>query len=298
MTDSHDLPPAAEGPRPAPEEARVANEQTRAAWEANAAYWDRRIGEGNDFVETLIWPVTRHLLDLRPGQRVLDAACGNGLYARRVAALGAEVVAFDFSANLIARARERTRAQERTPEHGERIQYHVLDATDEEALLALGGGTFDGAFDAAMCNMALFDIADIGPLLRALSRLLRPGGRFVFSVMHPCFNNAYTTHVAEMEDREGETVFTYGIKVKRYMTPGAAKGAAIRGQPKPQLYFHRPLHVLLASVFEAGFVLDALEERAFPPDHPPGSHPLTWGPTLSEIPPVLIARARRRTKDE
>ena len=46
-------------------------------------------------------------------------------------------------------------------------------------------------------------------------------------------------------------------------------------------------------MFEAGFVIDALEERAFPPDHPPGSHPLTWGPALSEIPPVLIARARR-----
>jgi SAM-dependent methyltransferase len=194
-------------------------------------------------------------------------------------------VAFDFSANLIARARERTFATEPTGQ----MEYHVLDATDESALLALGEGTFD----AAMCNMALFDMADIDPLLRALSRLLRPGGRFVFSVMHPCFNNAYTTHVAEMEDRDGETVFTYGIKVTRYVTPGAAKGAAIRGQPVPQLYFHRPLQVLLASVFDAGFVIDALEERAFPPDHPPGSHPLTWGPSLSEIPPVLVARARR-----
>jgi 2-polyprenyl-3-methyl-5-hydroxy-6-metoxy-1,4-benzoquinol methylase len=276
---------AGEGTRTATEEARAANQETRDAWEANAAYWDQRIGEGNDFVETLIWPVTQRLLDLRPGQRVLDAACGNGLYARRAAAVGAEVVAFDFSANLIARANKHT------VEHKERIQYHVLDAMDEAALLALGEGTFD----AAMCNMALFDIADIDPLLRALDRLLRPGGRFVFSVMHPCFNNAYTTHVAEMEDREGETVFTYGIVVRRYMTPGAAKGAAIRGQPVPQLYFHRPLQALLASVFAAGFVLDALEERAFPPDHPPGSHPLTWGPTLSEIPPVLIARARRWT---
>jgi 2-polyprenyl-3-methyl-5-hydroxy-6-metoxy-1,4-benzoquinol methylase len=274
MTASHDL--------------YRANQETREAWEANAAYWDRRMGEGNDFVETLIWPVTRRLLDLRPGQRVLDAACGNGLYARRAAALGAEVVAFDFAANLIALARAHT------SEHKGRIDYRVLDATDEAALLALG----EGAFDAAMCNMALFDIADIDPLLHALSRLLRPDGRLVFSVMHPCFNNAYTAHVAEMEDRDGEAVFTYGIKVVRYMTPGAARGAAIRGQPQPQLYFHRPLQVLLGSLFAAGFVIDALEERAFPPDHPPGSHPLTWGPTLSEIPPVLVARARRPTKDD
>ena len=263
----------------------TANEETRAAWEENAAYWDTRIGEGNDFVETLIWPVTRRLLELQPCQRLLDAACGNGLYARRVAALGIDVVAFDFSANLIQLARERTVA------HQDRIDYRVLDATDEPALLALGEGTFD----AAMCNMALFDIADVGPLLRALSRLLRPGGCFVFSIMHPCFNNAYTTHVAEMEERDGETVYTYSIKVPRYMTPGTAYGAAIRGQPKPQLYFHRPLQVILGAVFEAGLVIDALEERAFPPDHPPSSHPLHWGADLSEIPPVLIARARRLT---
>ena len=44
---------------------------------------------------------------MQPGERVLDAACGNGLYARKLAALGADVVAFDFSEQLIALARER-----------------------------------------------------------------------------------------------------------------------------------------------------------------------------------------------
>jgi 2-polyprenyl-3-methyl-5-hydroxy-6-metoxy-1,4-benzoquinol methylase len=73
---------------------RQANEETRDAWEQNAAYWDERIGEGNDFVEVLIWPAVQRLLELQPGECVLDAACGNGLYARRLAALGADVVAF------------------------------------------------------------------------------------------------------------------------------------------------------------------------------------------------------------
>ena len=41
--------------------------------------------------------------------------------------------------------------------------------------------------------------------------------------------------------------------------------------------------------------LDALEERAFPPDHPAGNpaRPLSWGANFSEIPLVLIARLRR-----
>jgi hypothetical protein len=164
----------------------------------------------------------------------------------------------------------------------------VLDATDEVALLALD----KGQFDAALCQMALFDMAEIKPLMRALPRLLRPQGRFVFSVIHPCFNSPHMTHVAEMEDREGDVVTVYSVKISGYMTSTVARGAAIPGQPQPQLYFHRPLHALLHTAFEAGFVLDALEERAFPPDHVSGRNPLSWGGNFAEIPPVLVARLR------
>jgi ubiquinone/menaquinone biosynthesis C-methylase UbiE len=183
---------------------------------------------------------------------------------------------------MIARARRRI-----TP-FGEQIQYVVLDATDETALIALG----DGSFDGALCNMALFDIAEIKPLFRALSRLLRPRARFVFSVIHPCFNSAHVAHVAELEDREGEIATVFSVKVSSYMTPTVARGVAMRGQPEPHLYFHRPLQQLLCACFEAGFVLDGLEERAFPPDHPRGSNALSWGGDFSEIPPVLVARVR------
>jgi 2-polyprenyl-3-methyl-5-hydroxy-6-metoxy-1,4-benzoquinol methylase len=261
---------------------RQANKETWEAWEQNAAYWDERIGEGNDFVEVLIWPAVRRLLRLEPGERVLDAGCGNGLYARRLAALGADVVAFDFSENLIALARERT------TERAERIEYVVMDATDEAGLLTLG----EGRFDAAVCNMALFDIADIQPLMRALVRLLRPGGRFVFSVIHPCFNSPHMAFVGEVEDREGNFTTTYAVKIFNYMTPKTSHAAAISGQPKPQLIFHRPLQMLLNAGFDVGFVLDGLEERAFPPEHPSGRHALSWGGNFSEIPPVLVARMR------
>ncbi len=264
-----------------------ANEETRQAWNDNAAFWDERMGEGNDFVEVLTWPATERLLELQPGERVLDIACGNGLTSRRLATMGAEVVAFDFAEELIAQARRRTREASHAQGAG-RIIYHVLDATDETALVALG----EGRFDAALCHMALFDIAEIDPLMRALSRLLRPGGRFVFSVIHPCFNNPHMAHVAEMEDREGDIVTTYSIKVFGYMTPTVSRGVAIAGQPKPQLYFHRPLQVLLGTGLEAGFVLDGLEERAFPPEHGSGRNPLSWGGNFSEIPPVLVARLR------
>lgn len=254
----------------------------RDAWEANAAFWDERMGEGNDFVNVLCWPVLERLLGQVDGKRVLDVACGNGLTSRRLGRLGAQVTAFDISGNLIDLARGRT-----TPADGA-IDYRVLDAGDADGLAGLGEGTFD----AALSNMALFDMAELDALFAGLAQLLKPGGAFVFSLMHPCFNNMHTIHMAEREDRDGEMITTYSMKVTAYMTPSVKPGLAMSDQPRPHPYFHRSLTLLLGAGFAAGFVVDALEERSFPPDHPPGRDGLRWGPEFSEIPPVMILRMR------
>src|SRR5215216_6571727 len=258
------------------------NQFSREAWDANAEVWDARMGdESNDFFNVLCWPAMASFLEAETGQRILDIACGNGLTSRRLASLGAKVTAFDFSAELIKLANSR-------PNPDSQITYHVIDATDESALLALG----EHSFDSALCNMALFDMADLEPLFRALPKLLKPGGVFVFSLTHPAFNNASTVHVLEEVDEEGQIKTIYSVKTSRYMTPFQAKGLALRSQPKPQMYFERPLQYYLNLGFQNGFVLDSFAERAFPPEHPQDS-PLGWGGKFSEIPPALIARLRR-----
>ena len=258
------------------------NQFTRDAWEANAEIWDTRMGdEGNDFFNILCWPVLASLLDPQPGQHILDIACGNGLTSRRLATLGARVSAFDFSENLIEKAKARENPNSL-------ITYQIIDATSEKELLALEENTFD----SALSNMALFDMADIETLFRTLPRLLKPNGMFVFSLTHPAFNNASSMHVAEEMDLEGEIRTVYSVKISRYLTPYHAKGLALRSQPKPQMYFERPLRYYLNLGFQNGFVLDGFEERAFPPDSPQ-TFPLGWGGNFSEIPPALIARFRK-----
>ena len=150
------------------------HEDSRAAWDTNASFWDERMGEGNEFQRKLIGPAQEELLELDKGQLVLEAACGNGQFARRMAELGADVVAFDFSAPMIEVAKARTR-DDLT------VDYHVIDAVDSDALRGFG----DKAFDAAVCTMAFMDMSDIAPFISALPALLKSGGRFVFSVMHP-----------------------------------------------------------------------------------------------------------------
>ena len=238
---------------------------------------------GNDFFNLLCWPALLSLLDVKPGQHILDIACGNGLTSRRLAELGAQVTAFDFSANLIEKAKARS-ANYHSP-----ITYWVVDATNEQQLLSLGEQTFD----TALSNMAFFDIADLEPLFRSLPKLLKPNGMLVFSLTHPAFNNASTVHVLEEMDDQGEIKTVYSVKNSRYMTPYQAKGLALLSQPKPQMYFERPLQYYLNLGFKNGFVLDGFEERAFPADYPQTS-PLGWGGKYSEIPPVLIARFRKK----
>src|SRR5512135_727094 len=85
-----------------------ANEETRRAWNSNATFWDERMGEGNDFFNILQWPAILRLLVPKPGQRILDIATGNGLTARRLAALKSEITAFDFSTELIKLAKAHT----------------------------------------------------------------------------------------------------------------------------------------------------------------------------------------------
>ncbi len=261
---------------------RDLTEETRAIWDAKADFWDDRMGEGNQFQRMLVGPATERLLALREGEWVLEIACGNGQMARRMAQIGATVVATDFSQRFVELAAARTR------EAGlaDKVTYQQVDATDEAALLALG----EGRYEAVVCNMALMDMTDIEPLFRAVTRLLAPGGRFVFSIPHPCYNSNAIRMSLEEEDRGGMLVETAAIKVVDYLDIPPGKGAGMPGEPAPHWYFHRPLSVLLPMAFNAGLVMDGIEEPAFVASPDP-IRALGWA-RFPSIPPVLAVRMR------
>jgi 2-polyprenyl-3-methyl-5-hydroxy-6-metoxy-1,4-benzoquinol methylase len=263
-----------------PEDLQALNQETQEIWNQNAVWWDEQIGEGNLFQKMLISPATESLLEEISGKVILDIACGNGVFSRRLAQLGAEVVACDFSEMLLECAKARTK------EHVERIEYKLIDATNETQLLTLG----KRRFDAVVCNMALMDMATIYPLISALGQLLKVGSCFIFSVLHPCFNTNGCKMVVEEEDRSGELITTYAVKVSQYLRLPPAKGLGIIGQPTPHYYFHRSLSLLFNTCFSAGFVLNGIEEPAFDLKAN-GDRPFSWA-NYKDIPPVLVARMR------
>jgi ubiquinone/menaquinone biosynthesis C-methylase UbiE len=144
-----------------------------ARYDAVADFYDAGFSDPRD-------PVLAALLDLLGsprGQRVLDLACGHGRVAREVARLGAAVVGVDLSVALLDKAR----AQEETEHLG--VDYVHADAADVPDLP-------NGSFDAVVCNFGLADIDDLDGALATVRRVLRPGGSFVFSILHPCFAGA------------------------------------------------------------------------------------------------------------
>jgi 2-polyprenyl-3-methyl-5-hydroxy-6-metoxy-1,4-benzoquinol methylase len=256
------------------------NDDNREIWDANAEAWDARIGAGGGWQSTLIFPTVERMLNLQTGESILDIACGNGQLSRRLAEAGATVVASDFSPKLIELAKRRP------TEYAHRITYSVTDATNEEQLMSLAGPE-RRHFDAAVCCNAIMDMPVIEPLFRAVSKLLKPDGRFVFSVMHPCFNGLSMSMTPELPDFDEKP--TYAIKISRYLSMNVTKGLAIRSQPKEQYYWHRPLHMLLNAAFANGLVMDGIEEPPITAD-PPSTDAFHWA--NYDMPPILFVRLR------
>ena len=263
-----------------PADLRALTREAREIWDRRAANWDEYMGEGNRWHLKLVSSSVERLLELQPDELILDIACGNGMLARRLARLGARVVACDFSPAFIERARIRS------ADFQDRIEYSVVDATDLEALLELGERSFDGA----TCTQGLMDMPVIAPVFEATMRLVKPGGRFVITVPHPCFNTHGMSFIAERSEDDTGFHTTSALKLTRYLTPSTVKGAGIPNEPEPHYYFDRSLSAILGAGFEAGLVLDGILEPSFRPAGPDAKL-LAWD-SLHDFPPVLAPRFR------
>ena len=257
-------------------------DQPAAIWNRIAPWWAEKIGEGNDFQLRLIMPATDRLLVPAPGLRVLDLACGNGNYSRRLGRAGCHVIAADVAEAFLDEARKRT-----SPADGD-ITYCLADATDEAALLSLCA---PGTLDAVVCSMAMMDLPEIKPLLRATRLLLKDDGHFVFSIPHPCFNSSGTRMTAELVNEKGKVEQVFGVSVNAYNEPTTDLSVGILNQPEAHYFFHRPMQSLLADCFAEGFVLDGLEEPAYPPGVGAKSA-FSWA-KRPRIPPAMVFRLRR-----
>lgn len=207
-------------------------------YDAVAAWYD----------EWASWPTG--LLDFARGllpkdltdRRVLDVACGSGRLSRGLQGAGAHVVGVDVSLEQIRKARSLT-GTTGSVVAANPIDYHHADIADVEAW-------WDGSpFDAAACEMALMDIADLDAAVQAISTVLRPGAPFAATVVHPCFPGNAGGLSSWPPDR--------GYSVEGFWTSADHNPDGIRLHVGS---YHRTLSTYLNTFIDAGFTIERLVE--------------------------------------
>lgn len=236
---------------------------TDAAYDAIADWYDRWVGELDSdpmyaCVDGMVGDVARLL--------VCDLACGQGRGARHLAARGARVVGVDISRELLARAQARGSV-------GGAITYVFDDALRLSQLS-------DAAFDGVLCHLALMDIPDLTATLRAVARVLRPGGWFVFSVLHPCFQTP-SSH-----EEVGHDGALWRL-VNAYWAEGFWRSDRRPGPPDKVGAYHRTLATYANELVDAGFPIERVAE-------PRAVGSLAENrPIWTEVPAFLVVRCRK-----
>ncbi|EME81741.1 uncharacterized protein MYCFIDRAFT_137973 [Pseudocercospora fijiensis CIRAD86] len=124
----------------------------------------------------------RHMVEiakLKPGEDVLDLACGTGLATLCASTAVQEhgsVVGVDISGGMLAQAKHKLQSHDLN-----NVELHQHSITDLDRLLALNGKKFD----AILCCSALVLLRDPGAAVKQWATYLKPGGRIVVDVIHP-----------------------------------------------------------------------------------------------------------------
>lgn len=108
---------------------------------------------------------------VKPGQQLLDVACGTGVVAVTAARIGASVTALDLTPELLQRARQNAEIA------GVKVDWHEGDVEK----LPFGGAQFDVVLSQFGHMFALRPALAISEMLR----VLKPGGTIAFSTWPP-----------------------------------------------------------------------------------------------------------------
>jgi SAM-dependent methyltransferase len=221
---------------------------------ANSAWWDADAddyhAEHGEFLGVIdfVWcpeglrEADAGLLGDVRGRAVLEVGCGSAPCARWLTQQGAQVVGLDLSTAMLGYA---AAAGEATG-----VEVPLVRANAERLPFR------DGAFDLACSAFgAVPFVADVAAVFGEVARVLRPGGRWVFSVTHPM-----RWIFPDDPGPDGLVVINSYFDRTPYVEVDAAGQATY-------VEHHRTLGDYVRSLAAAGFVLDDVVEPEWPDGH-------------------------------
>ncbi|HZS93367.1 MAG TPA: methyltransferase domain-containing protein [Chloroflexota bacterium] len=249
----------------------------RTSWDALAQWYDGWVGEGgSQHHQQVAVPAVLRLLELQPGERVLDIGAGQGVLAPFVLRAGAEYLGVEAGPRLAGMARR----------HHPTAQFVVGDARSLPAIREITAA----AFDAVVFLLSLQDMDPLAPVLEGAAWALKSRGRVVVLLTHPAYRVPRQSGWGWDEGRK----LVYR-RVDRYLTPLPVPmkpfpGRDVRGFTRS---FHRPIEEYVNGLGANGLLVDRVAEL-------PGIKLPSVGPSKKadelarrEIPLFLAIRARK-----
>lgn len=186
------------------------------------------------YQEHYVWPAARSLLPDVAELNVLDAGCGVGHYAEWFLDNGASVVGVDISAEALEVARDRC---------GAGATFYRRDLTEPLEFAS------DDTFDLVFSNLVLDHVAEWEPVFEKFARILVPGGRLVFTTIHPL--RRYLNHRQELSSY---------YETEGYVVEWGNTDAEI-------VSYYRPIGDVIGSLANAGFAVTEFREAKPRPEY-------------------------------
>lgn len=227
----------------------VSVDKTQRTYDDHAQDWALRLREGkNPAHRWLEKPALQAALGDLSGLSVLALGCGSGEECALYHAAGARTVSgLDCSPELIEKAKAL-------------YPQDTFVVGDMENLSALP----DGAFDVVVSSLAFHYLPSWTLVLQECARMLKPGGRLVFTTHHPVKWGALT-----VRGQEADSISMAYTKFKNGESP-TVLGDYLQSRPMKDTwfgsmeveYFHRPLKAMMDDVLNSPFNLVMFDEPA------------------------------------
>jgi len=265
------------------------NKKVSTSWGGVAKWYDETVEEKGSYQQDLILPNLLRLMAIKKGEKVLDLACGQGLFSREFAKAGAKVVASDISSELVEIAKKKSPPPLSTKSGQAEIDYHVASADSLPFLK-------DGVIEKIAMVLALQNIENMNGTLAECARVLAPNGKLYLVLNHPAFRipkeSAWEFDEATKIQYRRIDRYISSLKSEIDMNPGlnAPQGRVGRVMT---LSFHRPLQAYVKALGKSGFAITRLEEWTSHKKSQKGPRAEAEDRARAEIPLFLTLEAQK-----
>jgi SAM-dependent methyltransferase len=212
-------------------------------WEEVGDWYDSLVGKGGHYYhENVILPNVCEWIKKWKCESVLDLGCGQGVLERKIPK-EMLYIGVDIAPTLIKKGQAATK----NPEH----KFFVADVTRPLKLPQT-------QFDLVTVILAIQDLKDVNALFQNCKKFLKPGGRVLIVMNHPCFRiprqSGWGVDPANKLQFRKVNSYLSSLDVPIQTAPSQ------KGNSPSVIHHHRPLSFYSQALFESGFMIEQLEE--------------------------------------